>query len=195
MERYGNTVPHLRYPKRNFRLAETGDDLRLAIPAYLAVELYRTGILPRDADIPVKIRIDGRPAAWFTLRAVYYPDRTDGPFPAVNFTFTRVWEEHRRRAARLVETLGETTAEEQQQIRAGSQASDRAELQAAEPLDDDDAEQVSAAVSRLLGAPIALDVQINPALIGGVCLNLGGRVWDASLDELTAPAGGELSHV
>ncbi len=118
MERYGNTVPHLRYPKRNFRLAETGDDLRLAIPAYLAVELYRTGILPRDADIPVKIRIDGRPAASFTLRAVYYPDRTDGPFPAVNFTFTRVWEEHRRRAARLVETLGETTAEEQQQLRA-----------------------------------------------------------------------------
>lgn len=106
---------------------------------------------------------------------------------------------NRQLIARLVESLAETTAEDQEKLRAGWQASDRAELQAAEPLDDGDAEQVSAAVSRLLGAPVALDVQINPALIGGVCLNLGGRVWDASLagslDESAAAAGGELSHV
>jgi F-type H+-transporting ATPase subunit b len=106
---------------------------------------------------------------------------------------------NRQLVARLVESLAETTAEEQQRLRAGWQASDRAELQAAEPLDDGDAEQVSAAVMRLLGAPVALDVQIKPALIGGVCLNLGGRVWDASLagslDESPAAADGELSHV
>jgi len=72
------------------RLSRKGDGICLIVPAYLAVELYRIGILPQDAKLPVEVSISGRSTDWYTVSDVRYPDRSHSPFGEVTFTLTRV---------------------------------------------------------------------------------------------------------
>ena len=58
----------LRYPLSQIRFSLDDGNLCLVTPAYLAVELYRTGILPQDVKTPVKISIGGRPAGRYTVK-------------------------------------------------------------------------------------------------------------------------------
>jgi hypothetical protein len=65
----------------------------LIIPAYLAVELYRTGILPQDANLPVEVSTGGHSTGWYKVSEVRYPSQSEGPFWDVSFTLTRVLQE------------------------------------------------------------------------------------------------------
>jgi hypothetical protein len=83
------SISHLSYPMKEIRFGEANDGLSLVVPAYLAVELYRRGILPQDAALPAEITIDGHLIGWFTVTDVRYPDTHDNPFGQVTFTLTR----------------------------------------------------------------------------------------------------------
>ena len=83
-------VSSLSYPMSQIRLSRDEDMLRLVLPAYLSVELYRIGILPQDVSTPVRISIGGRPAGQFLVSDVRYPISSVGPFGAVTFKLTRV---------------------------------------------------------------------------------------------------------
>lgn len=80
----------LSYPMQEIRITQEDRGLCLVVPAYLAVELYRAGILPQDANLPVEISIGGLPAGWYLVHDVRYPDSSDSPFGEVTLTLARV---------------------------------------------------------------------------------------------------------
>jgi hypothetical protein len=91
LEPYGNgTVASLSYPVSQFRVTQNGNTLSLMIPAYLALELYRTGLLPQDADTPVSIRVGGKREKDFLVTDVRYPNSHGATFGLIRFTLVRV---------------------------------------------------------------------------------------------------------
>jgi len=91
MEPYNNgTISYITYPSSQFRLSDDDHRIRLAVPAYLAVELYRSGILPQDKNTPIEMSIGGCSVGWYIVSDMRYPHHSDGPFPQINFTFSRV---------------------------------------------------------------------------------------------------------
>src|SRR5258708_6804659 len=85
-----NTISSLRYPMSQIHCSQNAKTLSLGIPSFLALELYRIGILPQDPDIPVSVEIDGKPAKQFLVTDVRYPNSHSGPFNHVQFTLTTV---------------------------------------------------------------------------------------------------------
>jgi hypothetical protein len=84
------TITSLSYPMSQIRFVRDDYEFRLIVPAYLAVELYRSGILPQDATLPVAVSIGGRSTRWYTVSDVRYPDQCHSSFGEVTFTLTRV---------------------------------------------------------------------------------------------------------
>jgi hypothetical protein len=81
----------LRYPLSSFRFLEQGGDfVIMSLPAYLCVELYRTGILPQDARIPVEVAVGDRSAGWYVVTEVSYPAGMPNFDGQVLFCLTRV---------------------------------------------------------------------------------------------------------
>lgn len=89
-------VSSMRFPKSQIHFSLEADSLRLVLPAYLSVELYRIGVLPQDEQTSVKISIGGRAVGRYVVDSVWYPSANHGPFGRVIFTLTRV----RQRSAR-----------------------------------------------------------------------------------------------
>lgn len=85
-----DVVSSLTYPMSQIRFSAEDDTIRLVLPAYLSVELYRIGILPQDVNAPVEISIGGRAVGRFVVSDVRYPMTNDGPFGRVTFTLARV---------------------------------------------------------------------------------------------------------
>lgn len=75
---------------------------------------------------------------------------------------------------------------------------DGAMIETAEELDRQAVAQISAAVAGLVGRQVNLEMKQHPELICGVCLRLGGQVWDASirgaLPETTRQEIAEAAH-
>jgi len=86
------------YPLGEIRYKQDKDTLRLILPAYLSVELYRAGILPQDANTPVEISIGGRSIGRYVVTHVRYPLWAYSAFGKVTFTLTCVLEENARPA-------------------------------------------------------------------------------------------------
>jgi hypothetical protein len=93
-----NVVSSLSYPKSQIRFSRTEGTLQLVVPAYLGVELYRTGILPQDVNTSVAISIGGRPVGRYMVSDVRYPISSNSPFGEVTFTLTRVPQGNARSA-------------------------------------------------------------------------------------------------
>jgi hypothetical protein len=93
------TVAFLSYPLSQIRVSREKGGLRLIVPANLAVELYRTGILPQNATLPVEVSIGGRSTGWYTVSDVRYPERSQSPFGEVTFTLAPVLQGAARSAA------------------------------------------------------------------------------------------------
>ena len=82
-------VSFLSFPKTQIKASLEGDTLHLAIPPLLGMELYRSGVLPQEADTPVTITIGGRPKGRFTVVDVRYPGHGGGISGNVTFTLRR----------------------------------------------------------------------------------------------------------
>lgn len=93
------TVAFLSYPMSQIRVSRNDCGLCLIVPAYLAVELYRIGLLPQDANLPVEVAMGGLAPGWYTVSDVRYPERASSPFGEVTFTLTRVLRGHAGSAA------------------------------------------------------------------------------------------------
>ena len=99
----------LRYPSSRFFCAQSENTLSLLIPAFLALELYRTGILPQDARVPVSVKIGRKSAKNYLITDVRYPNSVTLP-DGIHFTLTGVPEirankrpAHKASPARMVE--------------------------------------------------------------------------------------------
>lgn len=84
------SIVYLSYPMKEVRISQSNGKLSLLVPALLAVELYRSGILPQDVNTPVEVTIDNRSAGPFKVSEVRYPHNYQGPFEMVSFTLTHV---------------------------------------------------------------------------------------------------------
>jgi len=82
-------VSSLAYPKTRVNFSLEGDTLRLMIPPLLGMELYRSGVLPQDAEIPVTIAVGGRRKGQFAVVDVRYPSLGAGMSDNVTITFRR----------------------------------------------------------------------------------------------------------
>jgi hypothetical protein len=67
------TVSYLSYPKTQVQFSIAEETLRLAVPPLLGMELYRSGVLPQDCQVPVTISIGGRRRGRFVVVDVRYP--------------------------------------------------------------------------------------------------------------------------
>lgn len=91
-------------------------------------------------------------------------------------------------ALRLTETLEQIPETERERLRANWQTGDSPVLQSAQELDAPTLEQLTRAVSGIVGGPVSLALQTRPELLSGVRLRLAGHVWDGSLaGQLTVP--------
>jgi F-type H+-transporting ATPase subunit delta len=57
----------------------------------------------------------------------------------------------------------------------------RVGITTAEPLSDDLAGEIRAALARATGSEVVLDLSVDPDLIGGLVARVGGKVYDASM--------------
>ena len=93
LESYSDkTPPSQTLPKGEIRYSRRDGTLRLILPPYLSVELYRAGILPQDVNTSVEISIGGRPVGRYLVSDVRYPWWSYSPFGGVTFTLTCVLE-------------------------------------------------------------------------------------------------------
>jgi len=57
----------------------------------------------------------------------------------------------------------------------------RAQVTAAQPLNDQQQAALSDAIRKVVGGKVAVDVKVDPALIGGMIVKVGSRMVDSSL--------------
>lgn len=88
---------------------------------------------------------------------------------------------HQQLALRLVQTLEQLPDTQREQLRANWQSSDSCVLESAQDLDPNVIQQLTRAVSGIVGQPVPFAVRTRPELLGGVRLRVGGYVWDGSL--------------
>lgn len=84
-------------------------------------------------------------------------------------------------AQRLVDTLSQLPEKQRLQVRSDWSEADGAVVETATTLDRGSLEQINKAASALAGQTVTLAVQVQPALLAGARLRIGGHVWDASL--------------
>lgn len=97
---------------------------------------------------------------------------------------------HQQLVARLIESLDAMPADERQQLD-GWTTDDPALIETAEELDPQSVENISAALARLVGRQVPIEARLKPTLISGVCLQLAGHIWDASLSGSLQTIGAE----
>lgn len=81
----------------------------------------------------------------------------------------------------LIETLDSLPADERERLRRDWRTEEQTCLEAAAKPDGETLKRLAETVGRVAGRELALNVQLNSALIGGVRLRIGGHIWDASI--------------
>jgi hypothetical protein len=84
------TVSYLSYPKSQLQFSLAEERLRLAVPPLLGMEMYRSGVLPQDSQVPVTISIGGRRQGRFVVVDVRYPGGYGSNTSHVLITLARV---------------------------------------------------------------------------------------------------------
>jgi hypothetical protein len=66
-------ISYLSYPKSRINFKIDGPKIQLSFPAMLAVELYRTGILPQNANATFPVSISGKKIGHYRVLDFRYP--------------------------------------------------------------------------------------------------------------------------
>lgn len=102
-------------------------------------------------------------------------------------------------AKHLIETLDGLPTEQREELRRDWQTEEQSWLEATANPDGETLKRLAATVASVAGRELMLNVQCNPALIGGVRLRIGGHLWDASiagqLEAAHVQPQGVASHV
>ncbi|MBF0235590.1 MAG: hypothetical protein HQK62_09950 [Desulfamplus sp.] len=70
-----NSVVSLSYPKNRILFEQYGEGmLKLTIPSLLALEMYRVGLLPQDANNAFSVSISGKPIGNYKVVDFLYQD-------------------------------------------------------------------------------------------------------------------------
>ncbi|HVX12774.1 MAG TPA: F0F1 ATP synthase subunit delta [Pirellulales bacterium] len=88
---------------------------------------------------------------------------------------------HSQLVSRLVTELEVESSTERRKVRMAWTEDEPAVIETAEELDQQNVDRIAAAVANVVGQQVTIQIKSKPALISGVCLQLGGHLWDASL--------------
>lgn len=66
-------VAHVSYPEHRIKSEIREGLLVLRIPPLLVIELYRSGILPQDMNLPVRIKIQNKDYGCWKMTGLKYP--------------------------------------------------------------------------------------------------------------------------
>ncbi|MGP0069374.1 MAG: F0F1 ATP synthase subunit delta [Isosphaeraceae bacterium] len=103
----------------------------------------------------------------------------------------------RQLTVELIEELRRIPDDDRQRLRDEWEDGDAAVVETASDLNGEVLHDLGGATESLAGRPLGVSVQVEPALLGGVRLRIGGQVWDTSmvgrLEELEAASSGGAS--
>ena len=85
-----NTVSYLKYPEHRIHCKIERDELRLKIPVFLALELYRLAVLPQNQADSVSIQINEKKKGDFVVTDFHYPHGLAKDRDMVSITLQRV---------------------------------------------------------------------------------------------------------
>lgn len=85
-----STVSYLRYPKHRIHHELTDEQLHLRVPCFLALEMYRIGILPQDKEQSVTIKISGKRTGEYKVADFRYPNSPSYDSEIIHITFHRI---------------------------------------------------------------------------------------------------------
>ncbi len=86
----------------------------------------------------------------------------------------------------LIETISAVQGDEREAVRRDA-GTGEAVIESAVALDEPTRNDLTAAIRELLGHECGVRAEVNPALVGGALLRIGGHVWDATIAaQLTA---------
>ena len=66
-------ISYLSYPKSMIDFKVEGQEIQVSVPAMLAVELYRTGIIPQNAQDSFPVSISGKKVGQYHVVDFRYP--------------------------------------------------------------------------------------------------------------------------
>jgi hypothetical protein len=73
-----NSVVSMQYPKHRIIFEQAdGGVLKLSLPSNLALELYRTGLIPQDKNCIFPVMISGKSIGNYKVVEFLYPNSTD----------------------------------------------------------------------------------------------------------------------
>ncbi len=68
-----NVCVSLRYPKQNIKYSFEAGESYIEVPSLLAIELYRSGIIPQKSEEHLIIKESGRGVGIFIVKRIIYP--------------------------------------------------------------------------------------------------------------------------
>lgn len=83
-------------------------------------------------------------------------------------------------ACHLADAVRAVSGGERERVQRDAERSE-AVVESARTLDESTRTSLSAAVHELLGRPCTMKYEVNPSLVGGALLRIGGHVWDATI--------------
>lgn len=82
-------ISYLRYPTTRIAITAEEDTIQLKVPPMLAIELYRTGILPQDAQVTVSVSISGKLVGLYRVADFRYPAVGSGTSDTISILLSR----------------------------------------------------------------------------------------------------------
>ena len=84
-----NTASYLMYPEHRMETKRSGDQMEIRMPGFLALELYRRGIMPQNPAESFALSLDSEEAGRFVMTDFRYPN-SHGAYDMVRMTLKRV---------------------------------------------------------------------------------------------------------
>jgi hypothetical protein len=70
---HGGIVSYLSYPRNRIHLVKREQEVILSIPPFLAIELYRSNILPQNTETSFSVHVSGKKIGEYKVTDFRYP--------------------------------------------------------------------------------------------------------------------------
>lgn len=85
------TTSYLSYPEHRIKIKIEKDKIIVKLPPLLALELYRSAIIPQNEEEAFPVKLDGKDIGLFRMIDLRYP-LSSGKDELISMAFTRIGE-------------------------------------------------------------------------------------------------------
>ena len=87
-------VSYLSYPKHRIQFEFKGNSLFVKLPSFVALELYRRGILPQNAEEAISVKVSGKVIGKFQIIDFRYPNSSSYEHDMIAITLEKMAKNH-----------------------------------------------------------------------------------------------------